>query len=165
MSASGGPGLAGDQMTNGRSMRGTSLAIVLVLCAMSAGASFAQTATPGNSAAGRVKAVQPGLFDVAGPRVNDVVAAGIHRITATPGKGWRSVYVESPWGSSYFGWPKGLPEVAFTITTGGAGGTATISAPGFTAAKQDDYKLAIEKISQYAIEKTNYDRRLGEGSR
>jgi hypothetical protein len=46
-----------------------------------------------------------------------------------------------------------------------AGGTATISAPGFTAAKQDDYKLAIEKISQYAIEKTNYDRRLMEGSR
>ena len=140
-------------------------AIVLVLGTLSTGASFAQTATPGTSAPGRVKAVQPGLFEVAGPNVNDVVAAGIHKITATPGKGWRSVYVESPWGSSYFGWPKGLPEVAFTFTTGGPGGTATISAPGFTAAKKDDYKLVIEKISLYAIDKTNYDRRLMEGSR
>ena len=143
----------------------TSFASLLVLVALAAGPTSAQTAPPGTPPTGRVKAVQPGLFEVAGPHVDAVVAASIRSITATPGKGWKSVAVEAPpWGASYFAWPKGLPQVAFTITTGGPGGTATISAPGFTVAKKDDYKAAIEKISLIAIDKTNQDRRLMEGS-
>jgi len=142
----------------------TSLAILLVAAALAAGASFAQTATPGTSAPGAVKALQPGLFEVAGPQADAVVSAGIRKISATPGHGLRSIAVQSPWGESYFGWPKGLPQVAFTITAGG-GGTATISAPGFTAAKKDDYKAAIEKICQHAIQTTNANRLVMEGSR
>ena len=52
-------------------------------------------------ATGTVKAVQPGLFEVAGPRINEVMAAGIQTITATPAKGGRSIHVHSPWGDSY----------------------------------------------------------------
>ena len=36
-------------------------------------------------------------------------------ITATPGKGSRSIHVHSQWGDSYFGWPKNVKPVAFTI--------------------------------------------------
>lgn len=141
-------------------------ATLLALAAIWAEASFAQTTAPGPGAATTsVKAVQPGLFEVAGPRVNEVVAAGITKITATPGKGWRSIAVESPWGASYFPWPKGIPAVPFTITTtGGAAGTATINAPGFNKAKQDDYKAAIEKIVPFAIAMTGEARNWSQGS-
>ena len=105
-------------------------------------------------AAGAVKAVQPGLFEVAGPRVNEAIAIGIQKITATPGKGWRSIIVQSPWGYSYFGWPKNLKPVAFTIETGKPAGGATISAPGFNDANKADYKAAIESIVPHAISST-----------
>jgi hypothetical protein len=104
-------------------------------------------------AGGTIKAVQPGLFEVAGPRVNEVVGAGIQKITATPGKGARSIAVQSPWGNSYFNWPKDVKPVAFTITTGKAG-AATISAPGFTDANKGDYKAAIDAVVPVAIAKT-----------
>ena len=104
-------------------------------------------------AGGTIKAVQPGLFEVAGPRVNEVVAAGIQKITATPGKGARSIAVQSPWGNSYFNWPKDVKPVGFTITTGKAG-AATISAPGFTDANKGDYKAAIDAVVPVAIAKT-----------
>ena len=119
------------------------------------------TATQGTGAAATaaaaapttVKAVQPGLLEVAGPRVNEVVAAGIQKITATPGKGARSIAVQSPWGNSFFNWPKDVKPVAFTITTGKAG-AATISAPGFTDANKADYKAAIDAVVPVAIAKT-----------
>jgi len=142
-------------------MRGF-LVILFVVAAFGATAAYAQTAA--TTSAPKVKAVQPGLLEVTDSRVNEVVAAGITSITATPGKGRRSIYVESAWGASYFGFPKGVPQVAFRITTGGAGGTATISAPGFTQANQGDYRTTIEAIVPYAIERTNQDRRLTEGS-
>jgi hypothetical protein len=103
--------------------------------------------------AGSVKAIQPGLLEVSGPRVNEVIAAGIQKITATPGKGVRSISVQSPWGNSVFNWPKDVKPVAFTITTG-KGGTATISAPGFTDANKADYKAAIDALVPVAIAKT-----------
>ena len=109
-------------------------------------------------AAGTVKAIQPGLFEVAGPRVNEVVAAGIQTITATPGKGGRSIYVHSPWGDSFYGWPKNVKPVAFTIEVGKPAGGATISAPGFTDANKADYKAAIEAIVPFAIAYTKASR-------
>ena len=42
------------------------------------------------------KAIQPGLFEVAGPRVLEALAAGLTKITAAPGKGGKSIEVESP---------------------------------------------------------------------
>ena len=120
------------------------------------------TATQGTGAAATaaakapttVKAVQPGLLEVAGPRVNEVVAAGIQKITATPGKGARSIAVQSPWGNSYFGWPKDVKPVAFTIETGKPKGAATINAPGFTEANRADYRAAMEAVVPVAIAKT-----------
>ena len=106
-------------------------------------------------AAGTVKAVQPGLFEVAGPRVNEVMAAEITSITATPGKGRRSIHVTSPWGDSYYGWPKNVKEVPFTIEVGKPAGGATISAPGFKEANKGDYKAAIDAIIPFAITSTN----------
>ena len=105
-------------------------------------------------AAGTVKAVQPGLFEVAGPRVNEVMAAEITSITATPGKGRRSIHVTSPWGDSYYGWPKNVKEVPFTIEVGKPAGSATISAPGFKEAHKADYKAAIDAIIPFAITST-----------
>ena len=105
-----------------------------------------------------MKAVQPGLFEVAGPRVNEAVAVGIQKITATPGKGWRSIIVQSPWGYSYFGWPKNLKPVAFTIETGKPAGGATISAPGFNDTNKADYKAAIEAIVPHAITSTQQNK-------
>jgi len=127
---------------------------------------FAQTAAPASkpAPAGTVKAVQPGLFEVAGPRVNDVISAGITSITATPGKGVRSIHVRSPWGDSFFAWPKNLPQVAFTVTAGKPAGSATISAPGFTAAKRDDYRKTIEAIAARAIRVTQDNMRWSQGS-
>ncbi len=87
-------------------------------------------------AAGTVKAIQPGLFEVAGPRVSEVMTADIQAIIATPGKGGRSIHVRSQWGDSYYGWPKNVKPVAFTIEVGKPAGGATISAPGFTEANR-----------------------------
>ena len=150
---------------------------LLVLAAFAAGVAQAQTAAPAAPApapapaakavatpsGGTIKALQPGLFEVAGPRVNEVVAAGIQKITATPGKGARSIAVESPWGASYFGWPKNVKPVPFTITTGKAG-AATISAPGFTEANKADYKAAIEAVVPFAIAKTGDAKNWMQGS-
>lgn len=126
----------------------------LVAIATGAGVASAQTSAP--AAPTTVKAVQPGLFEVAGPRVTEVAGAGIQSITATPGKGLRSIHVQSPWGASYFGWPKDVKPVAFTINV--KGGTAQISAPGFTSANKDDYKTAIEKVVPHAIASTNQNK-------
>ena len=92
-----------------------------------------------------------------------MVAAGIQKISATPGKGIRSIAVQSPWGESYFGWPKNVKPVPFTITTGKAG-AATISAPGFTKDNAADYKAAIEAVVPYAIAKTNDNKKWMQGS-
>jgi hypothetical protein len=138
------------------------LHLALIAAAVVSGLAFAQTpaSTPAKppamaSGGGTVKAVQPGLFEVAGPRVNEVIAAGIEKITATPGKGRHSIAVQSPWGDSFYGWPKNVKPVAFTIEVGKPAGGATISAPGFTEANKGDYKAAIEAIVRKAIAFTN----------
>jgi len=149
------------------------LHVALLAAAVVSAPVLAQTAAPAPAAAppvvktaggGTVKAVQPGLFEVAGPRVNDVMAAGIQRISATPGKGIRSIRVESPWGDSFFGWPKNVKPVPFTITTGTPAGGATISAPGFKEANKADYKTAIEAVAKYAVARTNDNKQFMEGS-
>ena len=114
--------------------------------------------------AGTVKAIQPGLFEVAGPRVNEAVAAGVQKITAVTGKGGRSITVQSPWGYSYFGWPKNLKPVPFTIEAGKPAGGATITAPGFNDANKADYKAAIEGVVQHAITSTLQNKAFAEGS-
>lgn len=115
------------------------------------------------AAAVTVKAVQPGLFEVAGPRVNEAVAAGVQKITATTGKGWRSITVQSPWGYSYFNWPKNLKPVPFTIETGKPVGGATITAPGFTDANKAAYKAAIDGVVRHAIASTLHNKEFAEG--
>jgi hypothetical protein len=122
------------------------LVLVLIAAALGVGMGNAQTAPT-------VKAIQPGLVEVAGPRVIEAVAAGIQKLTATPGKGGQSIAVQSPWGEIYFDWPKDVKPMAFTIETGGtpAAMTATISAPGFTQANRADYKAAIEAVVPMAI--------------
>ena len=89
--------------------------LVLFLAAVATSAALAQTPAATAPAAGTIKAIQPGLVEVAGPRINEAITIGITKITATPGKSWRSIVVQSPWGYSYFGWPKNLKPVAFTI--------------------------------------------------
>ena len=145
-----------------------SLATILIaMAALGVAASNAQTTAPSlpakAAATGTVKAIQPGLFEVAGPLVNEAISAGITKITATPGKGWRSILIQSPWGDSYHGWPKNMKPVPFTITAG-HGGMATINAPGFTNANKADYKTAIETIVPFAITATQQNRNLMEGS-
>ena len=141
------------------------LPLALLAAAVIAGPGLAQTPSSGAPTAGNVKALQPGLFEVAGPRINDAVTVGITKITATPGKGGRSVVVQSPWGYSYFGWPKNLKPVAFTIETGKPAGSATISAPGFNDANKADYRAAIEQILRHAITTTQQNRAFAEGFR
>ena len=148
------------------------LSLALLAAALVTGTALAQApaAAPAKApavaapAAGTVKAVQPGLFEVAGPRVQEVMAAGIQKITATPGKGRRSIAVQSQWGESYFGFPKNVKPVAFTIETGKPAGGATISAPGFKDANKADYKAAIEAVIPPAIRFTNDSKTLWEGS-
>ena len=113
-------------------------AVILTTAVLGAGATHAQTA-PVAPPTRTVTAVQPGLLEVTGPHVNDVYGAGIQKITATPGKGGRSIAVQSPWGNLYFDWPKDVKPVAFEIETTKNGGV-TISAPGFTEANKADYK-------------------------
>lgn len=140
------------------------LAVVLfVVTAFCTASSNAQTAAPATTTT--VKYIQPGLVEVVGPRVNEVVGAGITRITATPGKGWRSITVQSPWGDSYFGWPRNLKQVPFTIVNSQPTGGATISAPGLNDANKADYKAAIEAIIPFAIRKTLENKNFSEGSR
>lgn len=146
-------------------MRRTAAILIASIAFVVTGAS-AQTAPamPAKTAAGEtVKAMQPGLYEVAGGRVNDVIAAGILKIEAAPGKGWRSIHVASPWGDSYHGWPKDLKPVSFTITTG-KGGTATINAPGFKESTRADYKAAIDAIVPYAISNTNANKNWSQHS-
>jgi hypothetical protein len=128
-------------------------AVVLIGAALGASVIHAQTA-PAAGTTRSIKAVQPGLFEVAGPRVSEALAAGITKIVATPGKGGKSIHVESPYGPIFFDWPKDVKPVAFTITTGKAGGKAAeISAPGFTEGNKDDYKAALDAVIPMAISK------------
>jgi hypothetical protein len=122
-------------------------AIVLIAAALGAGVTNAQT-TPAAPPARTVRAVQPGLLEVMGPRVNEIYGAGIQKISATAG----AIAVQSPWGNISFGWPKDVKPVAFTIETAKNGG-ATISAPGFTEANKADYRAAIEAVVPMAIAK------------
>ena len=101
-------------------------------------------------------------FEVAGPRVTEVAGAGIQKISAPAGK---SVSVQSPWGASSFGWPKGVKPVAFTITVGKDGKTATIDAPGYTEANRADYKAAIDAVVPVAIAKTGDNKAAKEHTR
>ena len=94
--------------------------LLIALAAFGVAASHAQTTAPAPAKVPTVKAVQPGLFEVAGPRVNEAIVAGITKITATPGKGLRAIHVSSPWGDSYHGWPPSMKQVPFTITAGKA---------------------------------------------
>ena len=68
---------------------------LIALIAFGVTVSNAQTTAPAKAAAPAptVKAVQPGLFEVAGPRVNEAIVAGITKIQAAPGKGWRAIHV------------------------------------------------------------------------
>ncbi len=84
-----------------------------------------------------------------GPRVNEAVAAGIQKITATTGK----VEVHSPWGNINFPWPKDVKPVAFSIEHAKAANTVTVSAPGFSEATKADYKAAFEAVIPMAISK------------
>jgi hypothetical protein len=130
-------------------------AVVLIAAAFGAGVLNAQT-TPAAAPERTVRAIQPGLLEVTGPRVNEVYGAGIQKITATPGK---LIVVHSPWGDSNFAWPKDVKQVAFTIETAKNGG-AFISAPGFTEANKDDYKAAVEAVVPMAISKAEAQRKL-----
>jgi len=146
------------------------LHLALLAAALVTGPALAQTPAPAPAnapaatapAAGTVKAVQPGLLEVAGPRVNEVMAAGIRTITATPGKGGRSIHVHSVWGDSYYGWPKNVKPLAFTIEIGKPAGGATVNAPGYTEANKADYKAAFDAIVPHAIAFTKASRNWSE---
>ena len=130
---------------------------LFVVTALAAPMSAAQTAAAPPPKA-TVKALQPGLFEVAGGRTIEAVGGGVRKITAVPGAGVRAITVESDWGVSYFGWPKGLKPVAFTIEANKTGTTATISAPGFKEENKADYRAAIEAIVPFAISRTQESR-------
>ena len=125
-------------------------AVVLLSAALGAGMIHAQTA-PAGVTTRSIKAVQPGLFEVAGPRVNEALVAGLTKIVAEPGKGGKSIYIESPWGPIYSDWPKDVKPVAFTIELKST--VAEISAPGFTDGNKGDYKAALDAVIPMAISK------------
>ena len=127
------------------------IAVTVIATALGAGMTQAQTPTP-MPMARTVKAVQPGLLDVTGPRVSEALAAGLTKITATPGKGGKSIHAESPWGPIYFDWPKDVKQVAFTVETTGTD-SARVAAPGFTEANKAEYKAAFEAVIPLAISK------------
>ena len=127
-------------------------AIVFITAALSVAVANAQPA-PAAAPTRTVKELQPGLLEVTGPRVNEAVVAGIAKITATPGKGARSIEVQSPWGNSYFSWPKDVKPVAFTIVHAKKTGAVTVSAPGFSEATKADYKAAVDAVIPIAIAK------------
>ena len=118
--------------------------MMMLAAAFVAVPAFAQTAPA------TVKAVQPGLLEVTGGRVNDAVAAGIQKITAKAESNRRAIEVHSPWGNLNFAWPQGVKPVAFTIETVKGGG-ATISAPGFNESNKDVYKAAVDAVVTKAI--------------
>lgn len=126
-------------------------AIVLIAGALGVAVANAQP-TPATPHARTVKAVQPGLLEVTGTRLDEANKAGIVKITATPGKGLRSIEVQSPWGNSYFNWPKDVKPVAFTIEPSKTKtGTVMFSAPGLTEANKEDYRAAVDAVVPRAI--------------
>ena len=129
-----------------------SFAVALIAALVTTGMTQAQT-PPAAGTPRTVTAIQPGLVEVVGPRVNDALSAGILKIVAVPAKGGKSIEVQSSWGYIFFDWPKNVKQVAFTITTAKAGGGAEISAPGFTEANKADYKAALEAVVPMAISK------------
>jgi hypothetical protein len=119
-------------------------------------------ATAAAKAPATVKSIQPGLVEVAGPRVSEATAVGIQKISAKGATGGRAIHVSSPWGDSYFGWPKGVKPVAFDITVEKSGTAAMINAPGFTEANKADYRAAIDAVVPVAIAKTGDAKALKE---
>jgi hypothetical protein len=135
--------------------------IVLIAAALGVAIANAQPA-PAMAPARTVKAVQPGLLEVTGTRVDEANKAGIVKITARPGKGSRSIEVHSPWGNSFFGWPKDVKPVAFTIEHAKKSGTVIVSAPGFTEANKEDYRAAVDAVIPIAISKARAMKKLHE---
>ncbi len=138
-------------------------AMLIVVAALGVTAANAQTAAA-PAATTLVKAEPPGVFEVAGARVNQVAAAGVQLIAATPSKGRRAITVQSPWGFSYFDWPKNVTPVEFTIEVGYPAGRATINAPGYSDATKADYRAAIEAVVPHAIKVTQQNRAYMQGS-
>lgn len=111
----------------------------------------ATTAATPAMAPTEIVAVPPAVKEVAGPLVHEARLAGLQKITATPGKGARSIEAQSPWGNIYFDWPKDVKPVEFSVELGPKPGVATINAPGFTEANRADYKAAFEAVVPMAI--------------
>jgi|SRR6476620_8710321 hypothetical protein len=136
-------------------------AIALIAAALGVAAANAQPA-PATPSARTVKVVKPGLLEVTGTRLDEANNAGIVKIAATPGKGMRSIEVQSPWGNSYFNWPKDVKPVAFTIEHAKKTGTVLFSAPGLTEANKEDYKKAVDAVVPRAISMAGAMRKLYE---
>jgi hypothetical protein len=101
----------------------------------------------------KVTAVQPGLLEVTGGRVNEAVEAGIQKITAKAAKDRKAIEVYSPWGHIYSSWPEGVKPVAFTVETKGK--SVRVNAPGFNDTNKDDYRAAFDAVVRLAIDKAS----------
>lgn len=122
--------------------------LLLATALVGAGTVYAQTAAKAPAAA-----PVTALNEIVSPRGNELTAAGIQKITATTNKNARAIRVDSPWGASYFAWPKNVKPVAFTIETS-KGGTAVVRAAGYSEANKADYKAAIDAIIPIAKQQT-----------
>jgi hypothetical protein len=134
--------------------RTTVLATAALAVALSASAQTAAPAKPATPAPAKsapaAPAVQPALAALAAPRAADLSNAGIQKIVARTGHKRRDIQVMTPYGASYFPWPKGVKPAPFQLDVG-AGGALTVRAAGYTEASKPNYASAFDAVLPEAI--------------
>ncbi len=133
-----------------------------LLAAGIAGASALSAAAATAPAGGAI--AQPALEALAAPHTARLRDAGIHRIVARPGHGWRDLQVLTAWGAIYFAWPRDVAAASFDVEVGG-GGPVTVRAPGAAPADQARYAAAFDAVFAEAVRRAHEVRASAERPR
>jgi hypothetical protein len=139
----------------------TVLAIAALAVGVSAGAQTPAPAKPATPAPAKsapaAPAVQPALAALAAQRAAELGNAGIQKIVARTGHKRRDIQVMTPYGASYFPWPKGVKPTPFQLDVG-AGNALTVRAAGYTEANRANYAAAFDAVLPEAIRLANESR-------
>ncbi len=101
----------------------------------------------------------PRLSQAVAPETERLRSAGIESIVARTGKKRRDIQVFTRYGTTYFPWPKGSPQLPFEIYVG-TSGNAGVYAAGYSdsSGNQARYEAAFEALLPEAVRQAQLTR-------
>ena len=97
------------------------------------------------------------LSPLVAPRVAELHAAGVQKVVARTGRNRRDIQVSTRWGTTYFGWPKGVTPAEFELSVDGPA-LINLVAPKYTDALRPTYKTAFDAVLPQAVKAANQAR-------